>query len=167
MRRGSWFPAVTLVLATAVAALAADLTLEQVPKPVLDAARARFKDAKVVGAADEKTPEGNLIYEITLDEAGKNIDMSLNPDGSIFLIEKEVARKDLPKPIAATVEKEFPKARYRLCEQVIEVDKEAGEKLTSYEVILLTTDKQMRAMQMDLEGKIMKVEKIAAEEADE
>jgi len=161
---GTTAAAVLLVLSGP--AWAADLTLDAVPKPVMESVQTRFKDAKVVGAADEKTPEGNLIYEITLDEKGKNIDTSVNPDGSIFLIEKEVARKELPKEIAAAVEKEFPRARYRLCEQVITADKE-GEKLAHYEVLLVTTAKQVRVVEIGLDGKILKIEKRAGLEEDE
>src|SRR5262245_18615199 len=72
----------------ATATQAVDVPLEAVPAPVIETVKARFVDVKMVGAGKEKNEEGNLIYEITLDDKGMNIDVTLTPEGKIALIEK-------------------------------------------------------------------------------
>ena len=168
MRRVSTplIPGIALLLALAPSAHAAEVELDQVPKVVMDAVTARFADAKVKAAATEKTPEGDEVYEINLE--GKdlnNIDATLSPEGAIVLIEQQIDRERLPEAIAKTLEAKYPKARYRLIEEVITMeDKE--EKLTRYEVLLITRQKQIRSVELGLDGKILKVEKKTSEEED-
>src|SRR5690242_18280066 len=66
--------------------------LDKVPKPVLDAVKARFKDAKLTDASKE-TEDGKLTYEITVHDKGQQIDVTLTPEGEIVLIEKTIAAK--------------------------------------------------------------------------
>jgi len=148
-------------------AQAGEVALDKVPKPVLDAVQARFADTKVTGAGKEKTEAGNEVYEISLEDKDyRNIDVTVTPEGAIVLIEQEITRKDLPEPVAKTLESKYPKAKYRIVEKLIEAT-EKEEKLTSYEVLLITTQKQIRAVQLDLEGKILKEEKKTSEEEED
>ena len=144
-------------------AQAGDVALDKVPKVVLDAAQARFGEAKVKGAAHEKTPEGQEVYEVSLDQKGQNIDMTLTSEGAITLIEQQITRKELPKEVLATLDAKYPKSKYRIIESLIEV-KDKEEKLSSYEVLLITPQKQIRAIQLGLDGKIMKEEKKSTED---
>ena len=155
-----------LLLALAPRAHAAEVALDQVPKVVMDAVTTRFADATVRAAATEKTPEGNEVYEINLE--GKdlnNIDMTLTPEGAMVLIEQQIERERLPAALAKTLEAKFPKARYRLIEEVITM-KDKEEKLSHYEVLLITRQKQIRSVEVGLDGKILKVEKKTSEEED-
>jgi len=154
------------LLLAGTAAHAVDLELTDVPAPIMEAVKFRFPEAKVMGAAQEETPEKKLIYEVALEEKTKNIDVSLTSEGAIFLIEKQIARKDLPKPALAALDKEFPKARYRTVVEVIEV-KDKEEKLVSYEALLTTPQKQVRNVELGLDGAITRVEKLVSEEEDE
>src|SRR5437870_6912972 len=72
--------------------------LDKVPKAVMEAVKARFKDVKVTGASKEKE-EGKILYEITFKIDRRNVDVTLTPEGQIVLIEKEIAAKDLPKAV--------------------------------------------------------------------
>jgi hypothetical protein len=155
------------VLVTLAAdARAADVELSAVPAPVMETIKARFQDIPIAGAAEEKTPEGQQIYEIQLDDKGKNIDTSLTPEGTLFLIEREITRKELPKPVLASLDKDFAKNRTRMVEECIEV-KEGTETLAHYEVLLMNADKQLRAVQLAADGKVLKVEKKGDESAEE
>ena len=157
--------AVALPLLIAVAQ-ATEVALDKVPKPVMEAAQARFAEAKATAAGKEKTPEGNLVYEISMEDKDlNNVDLTLTPEGTILLIEKQVGRKDLPESIAKVLEVKYPKAKYRFVEAVIEIV-EKEEQLTSYEVILLTPKKQTWALQLALDGKIMKEENQTGMEED-
>lgn len=154
--------ATALLAVLAGSALAAELTMEKVPKPVAAAAEARFPGLSVKGAASEKNEEGQLIYEISLNDKGKNIDATFTPEGTLVLIEKEITRKELPEPVTKSLTAEFPKARYKMVEQVIKVEGKE-EKLDYYEVLLVNPQKQMRGVQIATDGKILEVEKKGAE----
>ncbi len=160
----SWVGAgiATVALSLGTIAQAAELALDKLPKSVAETVAARFADAKLLAAAEEKNAEGKQIYEVSLDRGGLNIDATLTPDGALTLIEQEVTRKDLPELIAKTLEDKYPKARYRLSEQVINV-KDKEETLAHYEVLLVTPQKQIRAVEVGLDGKILKIEKKTSE----
>jgi len=151
-----------LLLALAGVALAQEMAVDTVPKPVLATVEARFPGIKVMGAAQEKDEAGNLIYEITLEDKGKNIDATLTPEGTLTLIEKEIARKDLPAVVAKALTAEFPKARYKIVEEVIAVQGK-DEKLDYYEALLVNPEKQLRGVKVAVDGKILDVEKKGAE----
>jgi hypothetical protein len=155
-----------MVLAAAAGAWAGEVSVKSVPKPVHDTVKARFKDASVAGASKEQTPEGKLVYEVNLKQHGRNIDVTLAPDGSMQLIEQEIARKELPRAVADTLEKRYPKARYRMIEQVITV--EAGkETLSHYEALLDDSRKKVWSVELGLDGAVRKIEdKTANPEAD-
>ena len=151
-----------LALVLTGVAFAQEMAVETVPKPVLATVEARFPDLKMTGAAQEKDEAGNLIYEVSLDDKGKNIDVTLTPEGTLTLIEKEIARKTLPEPVTKALAAEFPKARYKIVEEVIAVQGQE-EKLDYYEVLLVNTEKQLRGVKIGLDGKILDIEKKGAE----
>jgi uncharacterized membrane protein YkoI len=131
--------------------------LDQVPKPVLQAVKARFKDARVTGVSKEKE-DGKVVYEVTIKDRDRNIDVTVTPEGEIVLIEKEIAPGDLPKAVARTLEEKYPKATYKIVEEVIKVQKKV-EKLAYYEVLLVTAEKKKLEVQVSAEGKVIKEEK--------
>jgi hypothetical protein len=114
--------------------------LGKLPKPVAAAVAKRFpkaetKAASVSGAGDK------AVYEVTLKEGGKNIDVGLTAAGAITQIEQEYKFKDLPKAVAAKFEKKYPGATYTIIEAVINV-KDGKEELEYYEAVLVTAGKK-------------------------
>ena len=77
-----------LILAMAAPAEGEGVRLNMVPLPVLDAVRTRFKDARLTGA-DKEVQDGKTIYEIAIKHQGRNIDVTLTPEGAILLIKKD------------------------------------------------------------------------------
>jgi hypothetical protein len=142
---------------------AGDIALDKVPKVVMDAVQTRIQDAKVAGAAKIKDPNGEEVYEIGMDREGMAIDLTVTPEGNITLIERQITRKELPEPIITTLAGKYPKAKYRVIQEATQV-KGTEESLLHYEVLLITTEKQIRAVQLDAAGKILKEEKQTAEE---
>ena len=166
MRKPIIYLGASALLLLAAAAHAGELTLDKVPAPIRDAAQARFTDAKVVEAAKDKSEEGKDIYEIGMEDKDHNrIDLTLTPEGSITLIEMQIARKDLPEAVAKTLEKKYPKARYRLVEKILEVVENA-EKLKQYEVVLVTPKKQIWGVEVAVDGKVLTEEKRTSETED-
>jgi uncharacterized membrane protein YkoI len=157
MRRfRGWLAMCGFVLVTAGIAARADdkeekVPLDKVPKAVLKAVKAKFKGAELVSVQTEKE-DGKLFYEINLKDKGHAVDVSVTPDGRIVSIERTIAAKDLPRPVAAAITSKYPKAEHKRIEEIIEDGK------TSYEVLLVTADKKKIEVVLDGDGKIVKEE---------
>ncbi len=166
MRRvRGWLAMNVFVSVLACLAVGADgkeekVPLDKVPKAVLKAVKAKFKGAEVVGALTEKD-NGKLVYEISLKQGKQKIDVSVTPDGKIVSIEKIIAVKDLPRPVTEAIDGKYPKAKIRTAEEVTE----GGKK--SYEVLLVTADREKIEVVLDRTGKILKEEKQGKEEKKE
>ena len=137
---------------------AGEMSVKSAPKPVMQTVQTRFKDARVVGVAREKSENQKDIYEVSLVEKGRHIDVILNPDGSMVLFEREIAFKDLPQPVVGTLTQQYAGARYKLVEEVVKMV-EGKETLAHYEMLLTDARKQVAAVEIDAEGKVLKVEK--------
>lgn len=148
---------VVLVLVAVAHAQEENVPLDQVPRPIVEAVKARFKNAEVTGAAKE-TERGEVVYEVTIKDKGRKIDVTLSPQGEILLIEKQIATRDLPRAAARTLEGKYPRATYEIIEEIVKVEKKQ-EKLDYYEVLLVTAGKDMLEVQVTAEGKIVNEEK--------
>jgi hypothetical protein len=149
--------AAAAVVLLAPVAGAGEVQTRAVPKPVMDAAKGRFKTAKYVGAAKEKNEAGEWMYEVSMSEKGMGIDMMVTPAGAITLIEKQIARKDLPQAMADTLNARYPKAKYQIFEQVYTVV-DGKETLAYYETMLVDPHKQTWAVELALDGSVRKIE---------
>jgi hypothetical protein len=128
--------AAALLVLSVPASAGEKVPLDKLPRPVADAVKKRFPKAEAKEASKE-TAGGKTVYEVTLKEGGKNIDVSLTAGGQITQIEQEFAFKDLPRAVAGTFEKKYPKARYKVIEAVTTV-KDGKETLEYYEALLVT-----------------------------
>lgn len=155
---------VLFVFAGSVRADEEKVPLDKVPKAVVEAAKKRFPKAEVVGASKE-TDKDKTVYEIELKLDGKTIDVTLTPEGAITTIEQQIDAKDLPKPVAAALEKKYPKATYKIVEAVYAV-KDGKEALDFYEVDLLTADKKEFEVKIAADGTIKEVEEKKEEKKD-
>jgi hypothetical protein len=148
-----------LIATTLLPADEEKVPLDKVPKAVMEAVKKRFNKAEVVEASKETT-DGKTVFEVTLKQAGKNIDVMLTPEGDITLIEKEITAKQLPKGAKAAVDKKYPKHTWTMVEEVIKV--EAGkEKLDYYEVHLETPDKKEIEVKIAPDGSLKEEDKEA------
>jgi uncharacterized membrane protein YkoI len=150
-----------LVLAVAVSADEEKVPLDKVPKAVIKAVKARFPDATLT-KAEKETEDGKTVYEIAIKNKKQNIEVTLTPDGTIVEIEKQIAAKDMPKTVLKALEDKYPKATYKMIEEVIKV-KDKEEKLAYYEVLLVTAEKKKLEVSVTPEGKISKEEDKAKE----
>ena len=141
-----------LVFLLASAALAREekVALDAVPGPVMDAVKARFGAAKVTGAGKE-TEHGRLVYEISVEEKGRNVDVTVTPAGSVLLIERAIDAGTLPAPVVQTLARKYPGASYRLAEEIVEVEK-GKDRLAWYEVLLATSDGHKKEVKVRPDG---------------
>jgi hypothetical protein len=126
--------------------------LDKLPKAVTDAVKAKFDGAELVSASKEKD-NGKDVYEVAIKHKGTNIDVSLTPEGKIVSIEKEIAAKDLPKPVSEALDAKYPKATIKKLEEVTENDK------VVYEALLVTAEQKTVEAVFDPSGKLVKEEK--------
>jgi hypothetical protein len=145
-----------LVMITTVSpmnASAEKIALEKVPKVVIDAVKKRFPKAELEEATKE-TDGTKIEYEISLTDGKTNYDVMLTPEGKITLIGKVISAKDLPKVVAAALKEKYPKATYKVYEEMTKVT-EGKQVLAYYEVHLETADKKILEVEISPEGKIL------------
>jgi hypothetical protein len=139
--------------------------LKDVPKSVIDAVKKRFPKGELTEASKEVT-DGKTVYEVSVKKDGKNTDVTLTPDGAITMIEKEIADKELPKAVNEGVKKKYPKAKYKLAEEVTVVQ-DGKEKLSYYEVLVAVGDDKQIEIVVAIDGTIKKEEDKSADKDDE
>jgi hypothetical protein len=141
-----------MLFAFAAGADESKVELGDVPKAGVEAVKAMFPGATIAGAAKE-TDEGKTVFEVTLKQNGRNIDVTVGTDGKIQLIEREIAQKELPAAVKQTLETKYPKATYKIVEQV-DAMKNGKPTLDFYEAQLVTAEKQTIEVQVAPDGKI-------------
>jgi len=139
-----------LALASLAHAREEKISIDQIPASVAATVKQRFASATVKGAAKE-TEHGKPVYEVTLDDAGRNVDATLTPSGELVLIEKTISASELPAPVSSALTKKYAGATYRTVEEIVEVTG-ASEKLTYYEVALVTAKKHSKEVRVTPDG---------------
>ena len=129
----------------------AKVALDQVPKAVLAAAKARFPGAEIKGA-EKEVEDGKTTYEIGLVHEGHKVDVVLTPDGTIKAVETVVEASDLPAAVSAAVAARYPHAAVKKAEKIEEDGK------TTYEVKLEPKTGKAVEVLLDSKGKILKTE---------
>jgi len=157
-------PVVAMVAALLTAAVAwADeekITLDKLPKAVLNAIKAKYPDAKPVGA-EKETKGDKIFYEVVIKNKDKSIELLLTPEGKIVEVEQEIAAKDLPKIVAAAIEKAYPKGAIKSVEEVTKEDKVTYGVLLENDV-LVNKEKQKVQVHLNADGKITATQKLIA-----
>jgi hypothetical protein len=131
--------------------------LDKLPKAVLQGVKKRFPQAELKGAEKERE-EGQTLYEVAIRDGEQNVEVTLTPKGVITEIEKRIEARDVPRAAADALEKRYPKATYKIVEEVFKV-KDGEESLEYYEVLLVSAEKKRVEVSVTSEGKIVKEEK--------
>ncbi|MCI0700201.1 MAG: hypothetical protein L0241_03840 [Planctomycetia bacterium] len=137
---------------------------DEIPKKVMDTLKAKFPKAEITMWTKEK--EGDkIVYDIEFKQGKQKFEADIFGDGTIHNWEKEIAEKDLPKPVREAVDKKFPKATLKEIMEVNEV-KDGKDKLEGYEIVLETADKKMVEVMIAPDGKVLEEEVIKEEKKD-
>lgn len=91
--------------------------LDKVPAAVMKVVKDKFPKAEIKGASKE-TEDGVTKFEVTLKDAGRNVDISLKEDGTVLEVEKETPEADLPKAVADAFKAKHPRAKIGTAEEV-------------------------------------------------
>jgi hypothetical protein len=151
---GACVSAVMLVGSALIRADEEKVELDKLPKAVSEAVKKMFPKAKFVSASKEEVDK-KTVYELAIKDGEQNIDVTVTPEGEIIEVEKEISVKDLPKDVAAALEKEYPKATIKKTEDITK-GKDLKEQF--YEVLLVTKDKKTVEVVFDPKGKVVKTE---------
>lgn len=98
----------------------------QLPAAVTSAFKAAYPDAIIKNVSHE-TEDGIEQYEIESTNHGKGLDVNYKPDGSLLVVEEQLAPGDLPAAVTAAISKRYPKATLGTCERATEHDKVSYE----------------------------------------
>ena len=132
---------------TAAWAAEEKIGLDQVPPKVSAAVKAKFPGAKLV-SAEKEVDEGKTVYEMAIESNGSKIDVSLDGDGTIVEIEREVKEQELPAAVRQSLSAKYPDGQLKKIEEITE------GKSTSFEFVIVQTTE----VKIDAQGKITKEE---------
>lgn len=116
----------------------------KLPAAVDAAFKKAYPQAKVNNVIHE-TEDGQEQYEIESVDHGMKLDVNYKPDGTVIVIEQEVAAADVPAAVMAAIAARYPKATVTLRERATE------NKTTYYELGL--KDAPVKSIQLTPEGK--------------
>jgi hypothetical protein len=158
MRRCLTTFAGVLLVATPARAQERPVAIRDTPTAVIQRVSMRFPDAKIASVSTD-TEEGKQLYEVTLKQNGRNIDVTTTPAGQLTAIEREITARDLPATVAQLLRLTYPRATYRIVEEVTTVSG-ATETPAFYELLLVNAKKQRLEVQVALDGsRILKEER--------
>ena len=143
-------------LAAGAKAQEVDIPINQLPKAVADAAKAKFPGAQWRGASKE-TEDGKTVYEVAMTHQGRKMDVTFQENGTLDLVETEVPEAELPPAVARAVKDKYPGAKVDLVESVAK-GPELKKTPDYYEFHLTTADKKSVEAEVDGQGKILKTE---------
>jgi uncharacterized membrane protein YkoI len=142
-----------------------EIKLDEVPKPVMDSANAKFPGAKMREASKE-TEQGKTVYELSMTHENRKMDVTFEADGTLVLVETEVEEKDLPAAVLGAVKDKYPGSKIQLVESV-KKGPEVKNEVDYYEFHLTTADKKSAEVEVDTTGKILKTEEKKTKEKDD
>ncbi len=113
----------------------------QAPQAVLDAAKAQYPDAKILGVR-KQTDNRETLYAVTMNAKNQRIQLTLRPDGTLVAKAKEVAIRDLPAAVERAARARYPREALSRAAQETQGDEIVYSVIldtgtgTPYEVIL-------------------------------
>jgi hypothetical protein len=140
----------SLVLAGAAASLAVSgISAQGSAKPKVtlpSAVESAFKRAypsAVVKNVQHETEDGQEQYEIESTNNGRELDVNYKPDGTLLVVEEQIAAADVPAAVTAAITKRYPGATLTTCERATEgksVSYELGLKGAPAKTVQLKAD---------------------------
>lgn len=126
---------------------------DKIPKAVMNALLAKFPKAKIDKCT--KTKEGDeVVYDIEFKQEGRRCEADITEKGSYINYEKAIEAKDLRKAVKDAIDQRYPKATLKEIMEETEV-KGKDERVSAYEVVLVTADKKEVEVRVSVEGKIL------------
>jgi len=129
------------------------LDLDKIPKKVMDTLKAKFPEAKIHKATREKQG-ADTVWDVEFLVGKRKCEADVKEDGTLIEYEQEIAAKDLPRAVSATVEKRYPRSTIEDVMEITEV-KDKKESLRGYEINLVAADKRKIEITVAPDGKVL------------
>jgi uncharacterized membrane protein YkoI len=126
---------------------------DKIPKAVMDSLLAKFPGAKIDKCT--KAKEGDdVVYDIEFKQGTRKCEADIKESGIYINYEKAIEATNLPKAVRDAIEKRYSKATLK---EIMEETEVMGkdEKLSAYEVVLVTADKKDVEVRVSPDGKIL------------
>ena len=129
------------------------ISVKELPRAVRKAVKAEFPKARIEQAAREEE-DGETVYEVTLKQGNRTIDVALEADGEILEIERAVSVDELPSAVKKALRARYPHAVVAKVETVRKGKNgpERFEIAIVTEVVLDARGKVVKAGEDDEEG---------------
>src|SRR5262245_54327498 len=126
---------------------------DKIPKAVMTALLGKFPRAKIDKCTKAKEGE-DVVYDIEFKQDGRKCEADIKENGTYINYELAIDAKDLPKAVRDAIEKKYPKATLK---EIMEEKEVHGkeERLSAYEVVLVTAEKKELEVRLSPEGKIL------------
>ncbi len=128
------------------------VALKDVPAPVKQAVQKRFPGIEVMGAGREDADDGQVVFEMQLQDKQQKIDVSITPEGAIREIEKQIDQAGVPQAVRKAVSEKYPKAKIQFVEQVILVT--AGKEVLDCYEFKLAAEGKIREVKIAPDGQV-------------
>lgn len=92
------------------------ITKKQMPKAVMDAFKAEYPKAKILGTLKE-SKHGMLYYEIESRDGKMKRNVIYTPAGVVSEVEDIIPGSQLPNAVKTTIAKDHPKAKIKMVEK--------------------------------------------------
>ena len=126
---------------------------DRIPKAVMDALLAKFPAAKIDKCTKAKEGE-DVIYDIEFKQEARKCEADIKENGTYINYEQAIQAGVLPQAVRDAIEKRYPKAMLTEIMEETEVMGKA-ERLSAYEVVLVTADKKDVEVRLSPDGKIL------------
>jgi len=126
---------------------------DKIPKAVMKALLAKFPKAKIDKCT--KAKEGDdIVYDIEFKQDGRKCEADIKENGVYINYEQAIEAKDFPKVVREAIDRKYAKATLKEIMEEKEV-KGTDEKISAYEVVLVTADNSEVEVRVSPEGKIL------------
>ena len=122
------FQIAALLVVMAVHLASNALAYADLPRPVRATLEAKFGDARCA-RGERHTTGGRAVHEVTLCRAGRDLDVSVTPDGEVGEVEAELGGRELPPAVSEDLAARHP----------------GGRAVSAYEVRGATGGREVRA----------------------
>lgn len=132
------------------------IALDKLPEPVKKLLSTRFAKAEKIKASKE-TENGKTTYEVEVKSKGEELELTIDPEGKLLAIEKDIDVDELPKAVTDAIAAKYPGAKIKSAEITIDTTGDK-EKVAYFDAEIETADKKTLEVEATLEGKILKAE---------
>ena len=126
---------------------------DKIPKTVMDALLAKFPKAKIDKCVKEKEGD-DVVYDIEFKQEGRKCEADIKENGAFINYEQAIEAKDLAQVVRDAIEKRYPRSKFKETMEETEVQGQ-NEKISAYEVVLLTADNKEVEVRLSPDGKIL------------